>query len=68
MQKKIIELIDDIDGTPEAETVTFAYEGKEYEIELSGPNRTYLESELVPFIQNARRVKGTVRRTRSKRA
>jgi hypothetical protein len=34
-QKIHVELVDDIDGSPAAETVTFGLDGTEYQIDLS---------------------------------
>lgn len=53
-----IELIDDIDGRTGAETVRFALDGTEYEIELVGPNKKRLETALKPFITRGRKVTG----------
>ena len=38
MHKVITELVDDIDGSTAEETVSFALDGVEYEIDLSTPN------------------------------
>lgn len=57
MAKRIItELIDDIDGTPNARTVSFGLEGVEYEIELGDENREALREALRPYTEKARRV------------
>lgn len=47
-------VIDDIDGTEGASTVTFALEGATYEIDLSDHNRENLRKALEPFIFAAR--------------
>lgn len=44
---------DDINGQEGAETVTFAYDGVEYSIDLVKENRDALESALAPFIEKA---------------
>ncbi|WP_443098148.1 Lsr2 dimerization domain-containing protein, partial [Terrabacter aerolatus] len=41
-QQKIVTLIDDLDGTEAAETVTFAIDGGIYEIDLSAKKRPRL--------------------------
>lgn len=38
-QRVITTLVDDIDGTEAAETISFAVEGKSYEIDLSEKER-----------------------------
>lgn len=55
MAKQIIEKItDDIDGTPDATAVTFGYEGKTYEIDLSDKNKEKLAKALEPYISAGR--------------
>lgn len=59
-------LTDDLDGTPAAETVSFALDQTAYEIELSSDNAEKLREALSPFVAKARRAAGggrTVRRT-----
>ena len=46
---------DDIDGSRAAGTVTFTFNGQEYEIDLSEKNRVRLEKSLQPFIAAGRR-------------
>jgi hypothetical protein len=56
MAKKIsVVVTDDVDGSPAAGTVTFAFSGQEYEIDLSQKNRARLEKSLQPFIDAGRR-------------
>ena len=38
MQKTVVELVDDIDGSPATETIRFALDSVEYTIDLSGRN------------------------------
>lgn len=57
-QKVIVELVDDLDGTPikngKGSSVTFALGKKSYEIDLSDANLAKLEEALAPFIDVAR--------------
>jgi hypothetical protein len=58
MARKInVELIDDIDGSEAAETVTFGLDGSTYETDLSDKNASRLRGDLAPFIQAAHRVR-----------
>lgn len=54
-QRSIVFITDDLDGTADAETVTFAYQGRSFEIDLSEKNRQQLEEALEPYIAKARR-------------
>jgi hypothetical protein len=47
---------DDIDGSPDAETVTFGLDGVTYEIDLSTGNRARLERDFAPYIEAGRRI------------
>jgi hypothetical protein len=66
MQRVITELVDDTDGTIIAEgqgrTVSFAFDGVTYEIDLTNDNAGKLESALAPWVTAGRRVGGTPRR------
>ena len=58
-------LVDDIDGSEDdVRAVTFALDGKSYEIDLSAANFAELEAALRPFVGAAR----PVRRKRVKRS
>lgn len=61
-QRVQIVLEDDYDGGTADETVTFALDGAEYEIDLSGENATKLRDELAPWIGHARKTGGRRRR------
>ncbi len=66
MMAKTTIVTDDLDGTSAAETVTFAYDGVSYSIDLSKKNRTALEKALKPYLTAATRVgRRTSRRTGS---
>lgn len=58
MAKKVtVALVDDIDGASEAdETVTFAVDGVEYEIDLSSANAEKLRNQLSPWAEHGRRI------------
>jgi hypothetical protein len=53
--KEVVTITDDINGRAGAETVTFAYAGRSYEIDLGEKNRAKLEKALEPFIAAARK-------------
>jgi Lsr2 len=46
---------DDLDGSPNAETVAFSFDGQSYEIDLSEKNITKLKRSLQPFMDAGRR-------------
>ena len=52
----VVTVTDDIDGSEGAETVTFGFDGQNYEIDLSRKNRDKFKKGLQPFIDSARRV------------
>jgi hypothetical protein len=53
--RTITHITDDLDGSDEAETVTFGLHGATYEIDLSKDNQSKLEEALEPFLNVARR-------------
>jgi hypothetical protein len=55
-------LFDDLDGGRADETVSFALDGVEYEIDLSTANATALRNAMAEFIRHAHRVTGRTRR------
>lgn len=57
-QKRVVELIDDLDGTAASQTVKFALDGSSYEVDLSDANANDLRSSLERFTANARRTGG----------
>jgi hypothetical protein len=64
-QKVVVSLVDDIDGGRAAETVQFALDGKNYEIDLSETNAAALREALAKFVEPARRAgSGGTRRGR----
>jgi len=60
-----VRLIDDIDGEPADETVTFGIDGRSYEIDLSAGNAGKLRDALSEFVASARRSGGGRRRSGS---
>jgi hypothetical protein len=56
---------DDLDGSENAETVSFGFDGVTYEVDLGSKNRGKLEKALAPFIEAGRRVPGSSGRRRS---
>jgi hypothetical protein len=63
--KVIVKLEDDLDGTEAAETVHFALEGVEYEIDLSEQNAAKLRECVAGYVEKARKIGGRGRRSRS---
>lgn len=64
--RTIVELIDDLDGTPATETITFSLDGKEYEIDLNDDHARGLRSLVSPWAEHARKVSSTPSRARSR--
>jgi hypothetical protein len=60
----IVELIDDVDGKKGDETVTFALDGRTYEIDLSAANAAKLRAAVQPYLDAGRRVGRSARSTR----
>ncbi|MCX5377029.1 Lsr2 family protein [Streptomyces sp. NBC_00091] len=54
-QRVVVTISDDIDGGEAAETVTFALDGKSYEIDLNEANAKKLRKGLAPFVAAGRR-------------
>ncbi|MGW7385365.1 histone-like nucleoid-structuring protein Lsr2 [Streptomyces sp. NPDC054794] len=57
-QKVQVLLVDDLDGGEADETVTFALDGKTYEIDLTTSNADKLRSLLDPYVKGGRRTGG----------
>lgn len=55
-QKVMIELVDDLDGTPAVETIPFGLDGRTYEIDLNKKNADKLRKALSAFAQAGRKV------------
>jgi hypothetical protein len=65
-QRVNVVLVDDIDGNDAEETVTFALDGVDYEIDLSEEHAADLRNALSLYIGHARRTGG--RRSRGRRS
>jgi hypothetical protein len=61
-QKVSITLVDDLDGSDAAETVTFGLDGNTYEIDLSEQNAKDLRNALGNYTMFARKVTGRKRK------
>ena len=57
-QRVNVVLVDDVDGTDAVETVTFALDGVEYEIDLSEENAAKLRDSISVYVGHARRTGG----------
>ncbi|MEV3860701.1 Lsr2 family protein [Streptomyces sp. NPDC050095] len=65
-QKVQVLLVDDLDGGEADETVTFALDGKTYEIDLKEANADKLREALEDFVKAGRRVRGAGTATRTR--
>lgn len=54
-QRHIVQLIDDLDGSEAAETVSFALDGTSYEIDLSEQHAAALRDALALYVAHGRR-------------
>jgi Lsr2 len=66
-QRVQVILEDDLHGGPADETVRFAYDGTQYEIDLSSENAQALRSALGKYIEHARRASAAHRQIRGGR-
>lgn len=69
-RKVLVQLVDDLDGKELGEdgsTVTFAFQGTAYEIDLSAGNAEKLEKALTKYIEAARKVSNAKGRTAENR-
>ena len=53
-QRRIVELLDDLDGGVADETLTFGLDGRTYEIDLSTANAKSLREAIDPYLAVAR--------------
>ncbi len=64
VQKVNIVLVDDIDGSPADETVTFGVDGTSYEIDLTAANAAKLRDAIGLYVGHARKVTSSGSRRR----
>src|SRR4051794_18157460 len=64
-QRIVTELTDDTNGKPADETVTFALDGRDYEIDLTSKNAVALRKAFDLYVKNGRRLGGGGRRART---
>ena len=67
-QKVQVLLVDDLDGGPAEETVTFGLDGVSYEIDLTTANAASLREAFGPWVGHARKVGGRSPRTTTPRS
>ncbi|CAI9411488.1 histone-like nucleoid-structuring protein Lsr2 [Aestuariimicrobium sp. T2.26MG-19.2B] len=66
-QRVNVVLEDDIDGTPADVTVSFAFDGTAYEIDLSEANAAQLREVVAPWVAHARKAARPAGRRRGPR-
>jgi hypothetical protein len=54
-QKVTVTLEDDLTGGPAKQTVRFAFDGTDYEIDLNAKNAAAFGKQLAPYLEHARR-------------
>ena len=59
---KIVEVVDDFDGSPADQTVRFAFNGASYEIDLSREHFEDFAEAIQPYIKAGRKTGSTRRR------
>lgn len=64
VQRVEIQLVDDFDGGTAEETVTFALDGAQYDIDLSKDNAATLRGAVQEWTEHARRTRGGRKRVR----
>lgn len=67
-QKVQVLLLDDLEGGEADETVTFALDGKTYEIDLTTANADKLRGVLEPYVKSGRRTGGRSARGKGRAA
>jgi hypothetical protein len=66
--KMSVIISDDLDGSGDAEPVSFGLDGTSYEVDLGPKNRAKLDKALAPFIEAGRRLPARAGRRRPGRA
>lgn len=59
---KVVEVVDDFDGSPADQTVRFAFNGASYEIDLNRAHFEEFAEAIQPYIKAGRKVGSTRRR------
>jgi nucleoid-associated protein Lsr2 len=54
-QKVSVVLEDDLTGGPAEQTIRFAFQGTDYEIDLNARNAAKFSKQLAPYLEHARR-------------
>ena len=67
LMAKTVMIVDDLDGSPNAETVKFSFDGVSYSIDLSKKNRAAFAKALKPWRDAATRDSGAPRRMSTSR-
>ena len=57
MQKAVVSLIDDLDGSEADVTIKFGYQGQDYEIDLNSDHAAEMRDKLGNFAEHARTVR-----------
>jgi hypothetical protein len=65
-QKVTIALEDDLTGGPAEQTVRFAFDGTDYEIDLNAKNAAAFGKQLAPYLEHARKAGRTQPRRRAR--
>jgi len=68
VQKTVVTILDDIDGTKAEGTVRFSFDGKTYEVDLSKKNQAAMRKALKPYLDAAREVRISRSRPGGRRA
>jgi nucleoid-associated protein Lsr2 len=55
VQKVSVVLEDDLTGGPAEQTIRFAFDGSDYEIDLNAKNAAAFGKQLAPYLEHARR-------------
>ena len=65
-QRVSVDLVDDIDGGRAVETLRFAIDGTEYEIDLGKRNADHLRAAMAVYVESGRRLVRTTGRGRGR--
>jgi Lsr2 len=64
-QNVIMELVDDVDGSPASKTRRFSVDGKNYQVDLSDKNNAAFDKALAKWVRAAQQASGGSRRRRT---